>query len=66
MGKIKEYELVNILVVLERSPYAFDSAAPSTPINEVPPAEVSSKTEYSINKGTGEPVVLVKSPVFPP
>jgi hypothetical protein len=49
-------------VLLDVSPYAFTIAEPFIPINEVPPAEMSSSIEYSINKGTGDPVLLVKIP----
>ena len=62
MGKINEYELVNILALLELSPYAFEISYPSTPINDVPPAVMLSKTEYSINRGSGAPVLLVNVP----
>jgi hypothetical protein len=66
-GKIKEYELLNILVELELSPYAFEREEPSTPIKDVPPAEVLSSTEYSINNGIDTAVVLVKRPgLLPP
>jgi hypothetical protein len=56
------------LAELEVSPYAFAGRRdPFTPIKDIPPAETSSNTEYSINKGTGAPVVLVKRPaVLPP
>ena len=66
MGKINEYELENKLVLFVQSPYAFESADPSTPIKEVPPADTSSMTEYSINKGMGVPETLVKRPGFTP
>ena len=66
MGKINEYELVNILLLLELSPYALESDEPSTPIKEVPPADTSRSMEYSINNGTGAPVVLVKRPGVKP
>jgi hypothetical protein len=62
MGKITEYELVNMLALLEQSPYAFAGAEPFTPIKDIPPAVMSSNTEYSINKGIGDPVLLVKRP----
>ena len=59
---MNEYELLNILPLLKLRPYALESAEPSTPIKDVPPADMSRSNEYSINNGTGAPVVLVKIP----
>jgi hypothetical protein len=47
---------------LEQRPYALAIADPSTPIKDVPPAEVLRSTEYSINTGIGTAKVLVKRP----
>jgi hypothetical protein len=61
--------LLNILAKLEVSPYTFAGRRIESfiPIKDIPPAETSSNTEYSINKGMGAPVVLVNLPaVLPP